>query len=118
MDIKLCVLLATGMLAVPGTALAAKDRNHDGIPDRWEHRYHLNLKVDQSTRDQDRDRVRNLDEWRDHTSPRDSDSDNDGTKDGLEAPAADTPAEEPHPDVAWNDVDEYVQGSGFGGPLT
>jgi hypothetical protein len=117
MDTKLCAAFALGALAFPGAALAAKDRNHDGIPDRWERHYHLSLHVKQGKRDQDRDRVRNVDEWRDHTSPRDADSDNDGTRDGLEAPPTETQTEEAHPAITWDDIDSYVQSDGFGGPL-
>lgn len=128
MDIKLGAVLAAGFLMFPGAALAAKDRNHDGLPDKWERHYHLSLKVDQSGKDQDRDRVRNLDEWRDHTSPRDADTDDDGTKDGLEAPPADTtpPSDDTPPAgegngagqaQGWTTVAEYRQGSGYGGPL-
>lgn len=120
MDIKLGAVLAAGFLAFPGAALAATDRNHDGLPDKWERHYHLSLHHDQAKKDQDRDRVRNVDEWRGHTSPRDADSDDDGTTDGLEAPPTeptDTPTEQGHPAVTWDDVDDYVQGAGFGGPL-
>src|SRR5689334_9717944 len=120
MDIKLGAVLTAGFLAFPGAALAAKDRNHDGLPDKWERHYHLSLKVNQAQKDQDRDRVRNLDEWQDHTSPRDADTDNDGTKDGLEAPPVDTtPASDDTPPAGegqgdgqaqgWTTVTEYLQ---------
>ena len=91
------------ILALPSLA-AAKDRNHDRIPDRWEKRHHLSLHVKQARRDQDRDHLKNLGEFRtaptasgrqrsdgidDGTErgrrqPRDDDSDNDGTEDGDE----------------------------------
>ena len=77
---------AAGALAVLSAAFAgtavAKDRNHDQIPDKWEKRYHLSLKVDQANKDQDHDTVGNLDEYQEGTSPRDPDSDNDGVLDG------------------------------------
>jgi hypothetical protein len=78
--------LATAGLLVAGLAgtAVAKDRNHDSIPDRWEKRFHLSLKVDQANRDQDRDKVDNANEFREHTNPRDRDTDNDGRKDGRE----------------------------------
>ena len=60
------------------------DRNHDRIPDRWEHRYHLSLRVNQANRDQDRDGLRNRQEFLAGTDPREADSDNDGTEDGAE----------------------------------
>jgi len=80
---------AVGALAVllvaSGSAMAAsKDRNRDRIPDRWEKRFHLSLKADQANKDQDRDKVDNLNEFQEGTNPRDKDSDNDGVKDGRE----------------------------------
>jgi hypothetical protein len=75
--------LALMLAAFAGTAVA-KDRNHDQIPDKWEKRFHLSLKVDQSDKDQDRDKVDNLNEFQEGTNPRDKDSDNDGKPDGRE----------------------------------
>jgi hypothetical protein len=66
-----------------GTAIA-KDKNHDGISDRWEKKFHLSLKVNQSNKDQDRDKVDNANEFREGTNPRDKDSDDDGIPDGRE----------------------------------
>src|SRR5215210_995019 len=76
---------AVGLLAValPGTAAAA-DSNHDGIPDRWEKRHGLSLKVDQAKRDQDRDALVNKREFRFGFDPGDDDSDDDGVEDGDE----------------------------------
>jgi hypothetical protein len=71
------------LLAASATA-TAKDRNRDRIPDRWEKRFDLSLKVDQANKDQDRDKVDNLNEFQEGTNPRDRDSDNDGRKDGKE----------------------------------
>jgi hypothetical protein len=74
---------ALALLAMPSLA-AAKDRNNDRIPDRWEKRHKLSLKVDQSRRDQDRDHLRNRAEFLADTDPRLSDSDGDGVMDGDE----------------------------------
>jgi hypothetical protein len=71
------------VLALPSAA-AARDRNHDRIPDRWEKRHHLSLRVNQAQRDQDRDHLRNRAEFLAGDDPRDPDSDNDGTMDGDE----------------------------------
>lgn len=71
------------ILALPGVA-AAKDRNHDHIPDGWEKRHNLSLKVNQARRDQDGDHLRNRAEFEAETNPRDPDSDNDGIPDGEE----------------------------------
>jgi hypothetical protein len=74
---------ALALLALPGLA-AAKDRNHDRIPDRWEKRHHLSLGVNQAHRDQDRDHLRNMGEFRAGDNPRDRDTDDDGVMDGEE----------------------------------
>jgi hypothetical protein len=74
---------ALALLALPSVA-AAKDRNHDRIPDRWEKRHHLSLAVNQARRDQDRDHLRNRAEFQAGDNPRDEDSDNDGVMDGEE----------------------------------
>lgn len=71
------------LLAVPAGA-AAKDRNHDRIPDRWEKHHRLSLAVNQAHRDQDSDQLNNRDEFLAGDDPRDADSDNDGNEDGNE----------------------------------
>ena len=76
-------LAALALLAMPGLA-AAKDRNHDRIPDRWEKRHHLSLQVSQAHKDQDGDRLRNRAEFLAGDDPRDHDSDDDGVMDGDE----------------------------------
>jgi hypothetical protein len=77
------LLALVGMLLLASSA-SAKDRNHDRIPDRWEKRHNLSLKVNQARKDQDRDGLKNRAEWKAGTSPRDDDSDNDGIEDGSE----------------------------------
>jgi hypothetical protein len=85
-------VLLLALLALPGTALArghrhrgvSADRNHDRIPDKWEKRNHLSLRVNQARRDQDHDGLNNLSEFRSHTNPRDADTDNDGITDANE----------------------------------
>ncbi|MFL5898332.1 MAG: hypothetical protein ACJ76D_07700 [Solirubrobacterales bacterium] len=74
---------ALALLAMPGLA-AAKDRNHDHIPDKWEKRHKLSLKVNQARRDQDRDQLRNRAEFLAGDNPRDEDSNDDGVTDGEE----------------------------------
>lgn len=71
------------LLALPSGA-AAKDRNHDRIPDRWEKNHHLSLGANQARRDQDRDGLRNRGEFMASDKPHDADSDNDGVEDGDE----------------------------------
>jgi hypothetical protein len=79
------VVAIVGLLvvALPGAA-AARDRNHDRIPDRWEKRHHLSLHKNQAKRNQDRDGLKNRQEWKAGDDPRDPDSDNDGVEDGDE----------------------------------
>jgi hypothetical protein len=74
---------ALALLAMPGLA-AAKDRNHDRIPDRWEKRHKLSLNVNQARHDQDGDHLRNRGEFLAGDNPRDHDSDDDGVMDGNE----------------------------------
>jgi hypothetical protein len=76
--------LAFALFAVLAGPAAAHDRNGDRIPDRWEKRHHLSLKVKQGKRDQDGDGLRNRAEWKAGFDPRDDDSDDDGTEDGDE----------------------------------
>ena len=76
---------ALALLALPGMAAAkAKDRNHDRIPDRWEKRHKLSLKVNQAHRDQDSDQLSNLGEFKAGDNPRNDDTDGDGIEDGEE----------------------------------
>lgn len=81
--LALVAAAALAMLALPGIA-AAKDGNHDRIPDRWEKRHHLSLSVNQAGRDQDGDQLRNRAEFLADDNPRDRDSDDDGVIDGDE----------------------------------
>ena len=84
------------MAALPATAGAKRharhggkvahkaDRNRDGLPDSWERRNRLSLRVNQASRDQDRDGVNNSGEFAAGTNPRDRDTDDDGMPDGSE----------------------------------
>lgn len=86
--IRLAVLALAALLTMfvlAATAQAkAKDANRDGIPDRWEKRNHLSLKVSQARRDQDHDGVVNICEHQASSNPRRKDSDRDGVRDGAE----------------------------------
>jgi len=81
-------LVLTGTLAISLVALAgpaaARDRNHDRIPDRWEKHHHLSLHKKQTRRNQDHDGLLNRREWKAGMDPRDPDSDEDGVEDGDE----------------------------------
>lgn len=86
-------------LAIPALGAVQGDGNGDRIPDRWEKRHHLSLRVNQAPRDQDADGLRNLREYREGTDPRDADSDEDGSTDADECeghgpkPPPEVPAE-------------------------
>jgi hypothetical protein len=77
------VLVLLGSLLFAATA-SARDANRDRIPDRWEKRHGLSIKVKQTARDQDKDGFKNRAEWRAKTDPHDPDSDDDGVDDSEE----------------------------------
>ena len=77
------LIIALLTLALPSAA-SARDRDHDGLSDRWEKRHKLSVKRNSAHADLDRDKVDNANEYRQRTNPRDADSDNDGRGDGRE----------------------------------
>jgi hypothetical protein len=79
----LALAAALALLALPAVS-QARDRNHDGLPDKWEKHYHLSLHANQANRDPDRDHVDNANEYREHTSPRKRDTNGNGRPDGRE----------------------------------
>jgi hypothetical protein len=88
MKSKALMLLATAavlvsLFAIPALA-SSRDGNGDRIPDRWEAKYDLSLHKNQAPRDQDNDGVKNLAEFKDGTSPREADTDGDGTTDSTD----------------------------------
>jgi hypothetical protein len=80
----LVIALVASLSLAAAAPAKARDRNHDRIPDRWEKRHGLSLKVKQARRDQDRDGLTNLGEYRAGLHPRDPDTDDDGLEDGEE----------------------------------
>ncbi len=76
--------IVAALLAILAAPAIAKDRNKDGLPDGWEKRNHLSLKLKQHKRDQDRDKLNNRSEFKYRTHPQKSDTDGDGLKDGEE----------------------------------
>jgi hypothetical protein len=85
------------LLTILAAPAMAKDRNNDGLPDSWEKRNHLPLKVKQHKRDQDRDKLNNRSEFKNRTNPKKADTDGDGLKDGEEI-SKDTDPRDPDSD--------------------
>jgi hypothetical protein len=96
----IAAVLVTSLFAIPALA-SSRDGNGDRIPDRWEAKYDLSLNKNQAPRDQDKDGVKNLAEYKDGTNPRDADSDSDGTTDSTD----------PHP---CDHTDDSGSGTGTG----
>jgi hypothetical protein len=97
---------ATGSARTQPRPSASADRNHDRIPDRWERRHRLSLRVKQTRRDQDRDGLNNLGEFKAGTNPRDRDTDDDGLRDGAERRLGDNPRDRDSDDDGREDGDE------------
>jgi hypothetical protein len=76
-------LLCLALCAPPAFA-KGKDSEGDGMPDRWETIHGTEPRFDDAKRDPDQDQLKNIDEFRNHSEPRDHDSDNDTIWDGTE----------------------------------
>jgi len=75
------VVLAA-LLAVPGAAMAkSHDRDHDKLPDKWEHKFHLSTHKKSGKGDPDKDGLNNRGEFKSKTNPRKADTDRDGVND-------------------------------------
>lgn len=82
--------VALAFAALPGAAMAhGGDRDHDRLPDRWEKRHGLSIKLKSLHFDNDNDGLTNLGEFRSKTRPKDADTDNDRIEDGDEDPDRD-----------------------------
>jgi hypothetical protein len=75
-------VVLTALLAVPGAAMAkSHDRDHDKLPDKWEHKFHLSTHHNSAAGDPDKDGLDNRGEFKSRTDPRKADSDRDGVND-------------------------------------
>ena len=75
------VVLAA-LLALPAGAMAkSRDRDHDRLPDKWEHKFHLSTHHKSGKGDPDKDGLKNRGEFKSKTNPRKRDSDRDGIND-------------------------------------
>jgi hypothetical protein len=77
------IVAALALLIIPAAA-QARDRDHDGLPDKWEKKFHLSTHKNSANADPDRDRVDNRNEFRERTNPRRKDSNRNGRPDGRE----------------------------------
>lgn len=67
-----------------------RDSDGDQMPNTWEVRHGLDAHQPNARKDADHDGLKNVTEFRDHTDPQDSDSDDDGAEDGDDdSPAGD-----------------------------
>jgi hypothetical protein len=81
--VGIAAVLVASLFALPALA-SSHDGNGDRIPDRWEAKYDLSMHKNQPPRDQDKDCLKNLAEYKDGTNPREADTDADGTTDGTD----------------------------------
>src|SRR4051812_21338482 len=93
------VVLAA-LLALPAGAMA-RDRDHDKLPDKWEHKFHLSTHHKSGKGDPDKDGLNNRGEFKSKTNPRKRDSDRDGIND----------ANDDQDDDGVDNVDEQHEGT-------
>jgi hypothetical protein len=87
----LAAVAALALLVVPSAALAKKghgrghDRNHDGIPDKWEKKHGISTtKRSSGKADPDKDGLTNRSEWQARTNPKSDDTNRNGVGDADE----------------------------------
>src|SRR4051812_37880409 len=59
----------------------SRDRDHDKLPDKWEHKFHLSTHHKSGKGDPDKDGLNNRGEFKSKTNPRKADTDRDGVND-------------------------------------
>jgi hypothetical protein len=77
-------LVVLPFIAAGASGAAPRDRDRDGLPDRWERRHHLSTSKNSAKGDPDRDGLRNQREYQLRTNPRRKDTDRDGLRDRAE----------------------------------
>ncbi|MGH2692230.1 MAG: hypothetical protein ACRDHM_06970 [Actinomycetota bacterium] len=78
-------LLAALVLVAPASAKSSKAKNdRDRMPNGWEKKHGLNVRVNDAREDPDADQLPNIAEFKNRTDPQDADSDDDGFSDGAE----------------------------------
>ena len=97
------------LMALPAAAMAKpRDRNHDRIPDKWEHKFHLSTQRNVANGDPDHDGLNNLGEFRAGTNPRKADTNGNGINDAND--------DQDHDGVS--NVDEQQEGTNPRNPDT
>jgi hypothetical protein len=97
------------LMALPAAAMAKpRDRNHDRIPDKWEHKFHLSTHRNVANGDPDHDGLNNLGEFRSGTNPRNADTNANGINDAND--------DQDHDGVS--NVDEQQEGTNPRNPDT
>jgi hypothetical protein len=77
--------LAACILVAPAGAKSSKAKNdRDHMPNGWEKKHELDVRVNDSRGDPDADLLRNIAEFKNKTDPQDADTDGDGFGDGQE----------------------------------
>lgn len=95
--LAVAVVAALGLLVLPAAASAKRhhdrtprDRNHDGIPDKWEKRMGVSTKKHGLAKaDQDKDGLNTKSEWQSRTNPKMADTNGNGVADANEDPDRD-----------------------------
>jgi hypothetical protein len=102
-------MFTLALLAVPAAADAKRrDRDHDGLPDKWEKRHDLSVHKKSAKKDPDRDGLNNKREFSRHSDPRDADTDNDGLDDGDDVRMGDDPCDDDTDNDGVEDGDELA----------
>jgi hypothetical protein len=100
-------MFTLALLAVPAAADAKRrDRDHDGLPDKWEKRHDLSVHKKSAKKDPDKDGLNNKREFKSHSDPRDADTDNDGLDDGDDVRMGDDPCDDDTDNDGVEDGDE------------
>src|SRR3954454_14993965 len=106
------VVLAA-LLVVPGAAMAkSRDRDHDKLPDKWEHKFHLSTHHKSGKGDPDKDGLDNRGEFKSKTNPRKADTDRDGVNDANDDQDDDGVDNQDEMDEHTNPVDDDSDNDG------
>lgn len=96
-----------GLSAVAFAGSSGGDRDHDGMPNKWEVANGLDPNKANADGNPDHDALRNLGEYKNDTDPKDEDTDQDGIDDGDEVKEFETdPTDEDSDDDGTPDGDD------------